>query len=503
MHSPKTDAAPGPRRFIGRLDVRLVAAVGSTALLALLVSALALNQILPGFFAEQAAARLHSAAQSTALLIIDAAEKAAEQNLGQYLVDRQQREDRIIQPAAELAANQIALATVQVFNVVDGSTAALAVPKDAAKLEEEGLRPDPVEAARVDFSIQLPLAEPLAPDGELKLRVEVSQPYTAREATLEQVRSALIGAGALALLVALLVGIVAARRLTVPLARLGRVSRRLSTGDLDVRVPPSGVDEIDQLGVQFNSMADRVAESVRLLEADRDRLREFVADVSHELRTPITALRTFIELQRDGDVSEATRREFLDRSEEQLLRLEWMSTNLLDLSRIDAGIFPLDIRPGDLRDPVRLAVDGQAGLIEARQIQVSLKMPAVPVNLAFDRERIVQMVGNLIANAAKFSPVGGPVRVSLAVDRDAATIEVEDRGPGIPAGELPRIFDRFYRGTNVGEARASGSGLGLAIARSIAEMHDGHIEVASELGSGALFRVVLPRPRPASVSKDQ
>jgi signal transduction histidine kinase len=492
MPSPRTDVSTGGR-FLRRLDVRLTVAVASTALLALLISGMALSQILPGFFEQQAQARLRSAANSTALLITDAATRAAEQNLGQYLTDQAQREARIIQPAAELAANQIALATVEVFNVRDGSQAAHAAPENAARLEDEGLFPDPVEPAAVEFSIELPLAEPLAPDGELKLRVVVSEPYTARQTTLQQVGSALIGAGALALLGALLVGIVASRRMTVPLARLGRVSRRLSQGELDVRVPPSGVEEIDQLGVQFNLMADRVAESVRLLEADRDRLREFVADVSHELRTPITALRTFIELQRDGAVDEATRREFLDRSEEQLLRLEWMSTNLLDLSRIDAGIFPLDIRPGDLRDPVRLAVEGQEGPAEAKRLRLTAELPAESVLMRFDRERIVQLVGNLVANAVKFSPEGGGVRVLLAQDGANAVVEVSDQGPGIPAGEMPRIFDRFYRGTNVGEARASGSGLGLAIARSIAEMHDGHIEVASQIGKGAVFRVILPR----------
>ena len=114
--------------------------------------------------------------------------------------------------------------------------------------------------------------------------------------------------------------------------------------------------EIDELGQQFNVMADRLSGTLRMLEADRDRLREFVADVSHELRTPIAALRMYTELQRDGDVDEATRSEFLERSIEQIGRLEWLSTNLLDLSRIDAGIFPLDMQTGDLRDPVQAVV---------------------------------------------------------------------------------------------------------------------------------------------------
>jgi signal transduction histidine kinase len=285
------------------------------------------------------------------------------------------------------------------------------------------------------------------------------------------------------------------------LSRLGGFSRRLAHGQLDARVPPAGVVEIDQLGDQFNLMADRLTESLRLLEADRDRLREFVADVSHELRTPLAALRTYTELQRDGAVDEATRHEFLDRSTEQLSRLEWMSANLLDLSRIDAGIFPLDVKIGDLREPVRAAVEASAEAAAARQIGITYVAPSTTVAIRFDRERIVQLVNNLVGNAVKFTPSGGTVAVQVLDEAEAAVIEVSDTGPGIPPGELPRIFDRFYRGTNVGEARASGSGLGLAIARSIVEMHGGFIEVASVLGEGAVFRVVMPRQGAAAAGE--
>jgi signal transduction histidine kinase len=264
-------------------------------------------------------------------------------------------------------------------------------------------------------------------------------------------------------------------------------------GELDERWTASGVVEIDELGAQFNVTADRLAESLRMLEADRDRLREFVADVSHELRTPIAALRTFTELQGDGEVDEATRREFLERSRQQISRLEWLSTNLLDLSRIDAGIFPLDMRPGDLRDPLRSVVEANAEAAEERGIGLTSEVPGTPVELRFDYERMVQLMSNLVTNAIKFTPAGGQVSLRLHDAADHATIEVRDTGLGIPSDELPRIFERFYRGTNTGEARASGSGLGLAIARSIVEMHGGQIEVASVVGEGSLFTIELPK----------
>jgi signal transduction histidine kinase len=477
-------------------------ALAVTALIALLISGVALNQILPGYFEEQGRAKVEASAQATALLIIDTANRAATSGLGEFLNDPEQREERIIQPAAQLAADRF-LVTVSVFNVVDGSQAAFAEPEDVEDAVAQGLAPDPtVPESRLAFEVELPLSEqPLAPDGTLRMEVVISLPYTAQEATLTQVRGALLGAGALALLVSIGVGVWAARRLTVPLQRLGNFSGRLAHGHLDARVPPAGIDEIDRLGDQFNLMADRLTESLRLLEADRDRLREFVADVSHELRTPLAALRTYTELQRDGGIDEETRDEFLDRSREQLTRLEWMSANLLDLSRIDAGILPMDVKLGDLREPVRAAVEASAESAATRRISVTYTAPSTTVAIRFDRERVVQLVNNLVGNAIKFTSPGGTVAVQVLDEAEAAVIEVSDTGPGIEPGELPRIFDRFYRGTNVGEARASGSGLGLAIARSIVEMHGGFIEVASVLGEGAVFRVVLPRQGAAAAGE--
>jgi len=262
---------------------------------------------------------------------------------------------------------------------------------------------------------------------------------------------------------------------------------------MDERAVPSGVLEVDELGQQFNVMADRLAGTLRMLEADRDRLRAFVADVSHELRTPIAALRLYTELQHDGDVDEPTRREFLESSLEQIGRLEWLSTNLLDLSRIDAGIYPLDIREGDLRDPVQAVVQALSEVAVHRGVALESVVPAEPVEMRFDRERIVQLMTNLVGNALKFTPAGGAVSVRIEEREDDVTVEVSDTGHGIPADELPRIFDRFYRGTNTGEARASGSGLGLAIVRSIVELHGGEIDLASEVGGGTQVRITLAR----------
>ena len=151
------------------------------------------------------------------------------------------------------------------------------------------------------------------------------------------------------------------------------------------------------------------------------------------------------------------------------------------------------MREGDLRDPTQAVVQAMSEVAVARGIGLESFVPAEPVLLRFDRERMVQLLTNLVGNALKFTERGGEVVASLSEAPDGAELEVRDSGPGIPDAEQPLVFDRFFRGTNVGEARASGSGLGLAIVRSIVEMHGGTISVSSSLGEGSTFTVRLPR----------
>ncbi|MEP6680508.1 MAG: HAMP domain-containing sensor histidine kinase [Chloroflexota bacterium] len=491
--------------FLRRLNVRVVFAIATVALLGLVVSGVAINQIVPEYFRQQEVARQQTAALSIVLLVQELADLERETRPGVLAVP-ELRDTLVFDRAARFAAGPVIPATVEIYNE-GGQLAARAEPPNPEKLRQEGLQPDPDLPAYTTTPIRLRIAN----DGTtIAYRIVLRDAFTSRRATMQQIRSALLGAGVLALAVSLLAGVLVARRLTVPINRLRRVAAQVEKGNLDERASPSGVLEIDELAAQFNMMADRLAASLRILEADRDRLREFVADVSHELRTPIAALRTFSDLQQDGKVDSATKEEFVARSREQLSRLEWLSTNLLDLSRIDAGIYPLDMGWGDLRDPIRSVVESHAEAAEERGITLTSEVPASAVKAHFDRERIVQLVTNLTGNALKFTPRGGEVAVRLTASADEAIIEVDDSGPGIQPAELPRIFERFYRGTNTGEARASGSGLGLAIVRSIVEMHGGRVDVESTVGKGSRFRVILPHVvradavslRPAAAVKD-
>ena len=192
------------------------------------------------------------------------------------------------------------------------------------------------------------------------LRVTLSDPYTFRAAAIANVTGLLAAIGLFALGLSVVVAAALARRFTTPLRPLTDASRALAEGDLGQRVPTSplraGSSEIGELAVQFNTMADRLQESVEIIRHDRDRSRDFLADVSHELRTPLAALRTFNQLliESAGDDPDA-RAEFLESSAGQIDRLDWLAQNLLELSKLDSGLVLLDLRPDDLRAAVESA----------------------------------------------------------------------------------------------------------------------------------------------------
>jgi two-component system sensor histidine kinase BaeS len=327
------------------------------------------------------------------------------------------------------------------------------------------------------------------------LTVTLSDPFTFRAQTLQTIVGVMLVAALIALIAAVIISILIADRLSHPIRRLTNAARELSEGHLDVRVGQEGsTPEVSELTQAFNAMAERLESSVAIIRRDRDRSRDFLADVSHELRTPIAALRTFNELLGDGGVAdEETRREFIEQSRQQIERLDWLSTNLLELSKLDSGLVLLDLRPDDLRAVVESAVAQAQPSAQRKRITLAANVPDDPLRQRHDPQRLGQVLNNLIGNAIKFTPPGGRVDVYLLATPAGAELRVRDTGVGIAPGELPHIFDRFYRGASANELRATGSGLGLSIVRSIVEMHSGRIAVQSAPGRGTEVTVSLPR----------
>jgi signal transduction histidine kinase len=351
---------------------------------------------------------------------------------------------------------------------------------------------DPVSYTEI-FSF----TDPFGSTPTWSLEVSLSAPYTTRNSTITSVVGFLLFTAAGALVLAIIVSALLARRFTTPLRRLTDAARALADGDLARRVPAdrarAGGAEIAELSRQFNAMADQVEETMEVISLDRDRGREFLADVSHELRTPLAALRTFNELlQEEAGSDVAARTEFLEASAQQIERLDWLAQNLLELSKLDSGLIRLDLRPDDLRPTILSAVEQAQVSAQRRGLSLTAELPDAALVVTHDPQRLGQVLTNLIGNALKFTPRGGLVRVVLSRYQHGARIQVVDTGVGIGANELPRVFDRFYRGSRANEARGSGSGLGLAIVRSVVEMHGGRVMVESRVGSGSTFTVTLP-----------
>lgn len=325
--------------------------------------------------------------------------------------------------------------------------------------------------------------------------VRLSEPFTYRAQTLQTIVEVMTIASIIALVVAVIASVFIADRLARPIRRLTGAARALSEGHLDVRVvPPSSSPEVSELSEAFNAMAERLEGSIEIISRDRDRSRDFLADVSHELRTPIAALRTFNELLADeGAMDDATRNEFLEQSRQQIDRLDWLATNLLELSKLESGLVLLDLRPDDLRAVVENAVQQAQPSADRKGVKLTMNVPDEAVRQNHDPQRLGQVLGNLIGNAIKFTPADGTVDVTLEPTKEGAEVRVVDTGVGIDPQELPMVFERFYRGAQAHQSRAAGSGLGLSIVRSIVEMHDGRVAITSTPGAGTQVSVALPR----------
>jgi signal transduction histidine kinase len=292
----------------------------------------------------------------------------------------------------------------------------------------------------------------------------------------------LIPAGALAAAVALGLVQVLARGLTQPLREMAQASRELRRGRFHVRVSDTRRDEVGELARAFNAMAAELA------EVDRQR-RDLVANVSHELRTPITALQAKLENVADG--VEPADPETLGVMLAQVERLGRLVEQLLDLSRLESRAEPFERRPFALADILEAAAR-EARLHAPEGVELRVEIEGDPIADG-DPERIHQVVANLVQNAIRHSPVPGEVRLVGRSGDGTVTIEVVDQGPGIPADEAERVFERFYRPDPSRAAPSGGAGLGLSIARWIVDLHGGRIRVEEAEPHGCRMVVELPR----------
>jgi two-component system OmpR family sensor kinase len=300
------------------------------------------------------------------------------------------------------------------------------------------------------------------------------------------VKTQIVVGGLIATAIALVVGIYYANLAAGNVRRLQQAARKVADGNFETTIPVASVGQLAPLARTFNEMQRRLAE----LDIAR---KQFIANASHELRTPIFSLGGFVELLEEEDPSPADREEFVRTMRGQIERLTKLTTDLLDLSQLDAGAMVMAAGSVDLGDLAREAAREFGPRAEAHGSRLQLRTAERPVIAVADRERVRQIVRILLDNALTHTPEGTEVSVTAnSSSRRRAELIVSDQGQGIPQRVQGRIFERFYTGDSSG-----GSGLGLAIATELAQRMDGRITISSSRRFTA-FTLELPQARPTA-----
>jgi len=300
------------------------------------------------------------------------------------------------------------------------------------------------------------------------------------EGNVALIRRQILLSGGIALIVALLAGYLVARALSQRVGRLEQAARKVAAGDFSNPIRAESDDELGQLAAAFDDMQNQLA------RLDRAR-KQFIASASHELRTPIFSLGGFLELLADEELDEETRRQFLEQLRGQVDRMRKLATELLDLSRLEAGALELRPEPTDVGQLAREVAGEFTPAAQRHESRVRLELPDEPIELDCDPERVAQVLRILLDNALVHTPAGTGVRVSAARRNGHVRLEVSDLGLGIKRQNMPHIFEPFFTSNE----EAQGAGLGLAIARELAERMQGRLSVRSVPGS-TTFSLVLP-----------
>lgn len=335
------------------------------------------------------------------------------------------------------------------------------------------------------------------PDLQVYLVLSLEQ----EESTLAMMRGLLSATGMV--VVVLLVGItwLMANQVTAPVRSASRIAQRLADGHLRERMAVNGEDEMARLALSFNTMAESLSTKIQQLEEYGDLQRQFTSDVSHELRTPLTTVRMASEMinQEAENMSAAAQRssQLLMR---ELDRFEALLTDLLEISRHDAGVADLSESQLDVRSCIHAAWNQVEHLSDKLGVEVRFHLPQDPVMVSADSRRLERILRNLIANAIDHSE-SRPIEVTLHATDAAVGITVTDHGVGLKPGQEELVFNRFWRADASRVRHSGGTGLGLAIAREDAQLHGGTLDAAGVYGVGSTFRLIIPRTPGGNIAK--
>lgn len=284
-------------------------------------------------------------------------------------------------------------------------------------------------------------------------------------------------------------------RLVQPLRQMSIAARSFGAGDFSMRVPVTRQDELGQLAVSFNNMADSLSNS----EGMR---RSFIANVSHELKTPMTTIAGFIDGILDGTIPKEEQNKYLHIVSDEVKRLSRLVKSMLDLSRIDSGEMKIHPSQFDITHTIVSTLLTFEQSIDEKEIEIRGLEEAAPVPVYGDQDLLHQVVYNLVENAVKFTNQQGSITVLVTDSIDRTTVTIENTGPGIAPEDVPMVFDRFYKGDKSRSRDKNGMGLGLYLVRTILQLHGGNISVASVQGQFCRFEFFLPKPQEAPRLKE-
>jgi len=346
------------------------------------------------------------------------------------------------------------------------------------------------------FVVGLPLSSP-GVDGDYELYYLF--PLNQEQDTLAIVERTMAAAGIALLLLVGGIAWIVTRQVVTPVRMAARTAERFSAGRLEERMAVRGEDDLAKLAGSFNQMASSLQRQISQLE-DLSRIqRRFVSDVSHELRTPLTTVRMAADVLHEAraEFDQATARS-AELLQAQLDRFEELLTDLLEISRFDAGAAVLDAEPTDLVQLARRVLDGAEPLAAAKGSALLLNAPKAAVVAEIDGRRVARVLRNLVVNAIEHGE-GRPVAVTVAGDDRAVAVAVRDHGVGLRPGESGLVFNRFWRADPARARTTGGTGLGLAIALEDAHLHGGWLQAWGEPGDGCNFRLTLPRKARAEI----
>lgn len=278
-------------------------------------------------------------------------------------------------------------------------------------------------------------------------------------------------------------------RLVKPLRQMSAAAKSFGAGDFSVRVPVTSADEVGQLAVAINNMANSLSNS----EGMR---RSFIANVSHELKTPMTTIAGFIDGILDGTIPREEQDKYLRVVSSEVKRLSRLVKSMLDLSRIDSGEMKINPTYFDMTSTIVSALLTFEKSVEEKGLEIQ-GLEGAGVQMVYgDQDLLHQVVYNLIENAVKFTNPGGRITFSVTNGIDRTSVVIENTGPGIAPEDLPMVFDRFYKGDKSRSRDKNGMGLGLYLVRTIVKLHGGNIGVSSVQGEYCRFEFFLPKPKP-------